>query len=147
MTTDSVHSFFFVDFSLCSVYFFNIFFWYRYCLNSCLELFYKICFLKCLQNSLENNSAAIFFFQTPAQEGVREYYEFFKNNFFEKNTCKGLLLTLECYSMISGAQYYYLICSRYFHAISPNYTNEENLQTRFNCHIFLKIHALVSDRH
>ena len=61
MTTDLVHSCFLVDFSLFSVYFFNIYFWYRYCLSSCLEVFYKIWFLKCLQNSLENNSGAIFF--------------------------------------------------------------------------------------
>ena len=160
MTTDLVHSCFLVDFSLFSVYFFNIYFWYRYCLSSCLEVFYKIWFLKCLQNSLENNGGAIFFSNKVASwraanllktdsstGGFPWILRVFKSNLFGKNVCKRLLLILECYSMISGEQYNYLIWSRYFHAISPNYTNEENLQIRFSCLMFLKIHALVSDMH
>ena len=38
-----------------------------------------------------------------------------------------------------------IIWLKYFHMISPNYTNEENLQTRFSFLKFLKIHANISD--
>ena len=40
-----------------------------------------------------------------------------------------------------------IIWFRYFHAISPNYTSEENLQTRIGCLMFLKTHAYFSDMH
>ena len=154
MTTDLVHSFFLVNFTLSSVYFFNIFFWYRYCLNSCLEVFYKICFLKCLQNSLENNSAAIFFSNKVASWRAATLLKrdsstggFLRTTCLKRTPANGCFWYCNIIQWFLACKHNYLIWSRYFHAISPNYTNEENLQIRFSCLMFLKIHALVSDMH
>ena len=40
-----------------------------------------------------------------------------------------------------------IIWLKYFQAISPNYTNQESVQTRFSCLIFLKVHACISIIH
>ena len=141
VTTDLVHSFFLFNFSLSSAYFFSIFFWYRYCSNSCLEVFYKICFLKCLQNSLENNSAAIFFSNKVAswtaatllkrdskhRRFPMNIVNFLRTTCLKRTPANGCFWYCNIIQWFLACKHNYLIWSRYFHVISPNYTNEENL--------------------